>query len=237
MKKIVAIVTVLVLALVGFGAVIANASVKTDDKPWICHPVEGKGETGYGWNLINPNKASSHIDEATGAGKHTRKDGRTDVYAVDGKCPGAPTEPTETPTDPTDNPTDPTDPTEPTDNPTTDEPVVEKVTPVWSVKVSCLTPRNEWITANSTEAYVAKVYLTSGHVYEIEFTANEGYEFTESDKYTLSDDKGRALVTGRFPVLRCVVPKPVEVDEPEIGTPEVEVRKPKNEDALPNTGA
>ena len=57
-------------------------------KPAVCHPVEGRGETGNGWNIISPDKASSHIDEDTGAGKHTRKDGRTDVYAVDGKCPG-----------------------------------------------------------------------------------------------------------------------------------------------------
>lgn len=67
----------------------------SEDKPWVCHPVEGAGETGYGWNLIDPDKSSSHIDEATGAGKHTRKDGRTDVYASlvgdSWVCPGAPT--------------------------------------------------------------------------------------------------------------------------------------------------
>jgi len=58
-----------------------------DDKPWICHPVEGKGELGNGWNLISPDQASRHIDEETGKGMHTRKDGSTDRYAVksDGK--------------------------------------------------------------------------------------------------------------------------------------------------------
>lgn len=59
-----------------------------DHKQSVCHPVEGRGETGNGWNIIPPDKASSHIDEETGDGKHTRKDGRTDVFAVDGKCPG-----------------------------------------------------------------------------------------------------------------------------------------------------
>lgn len=53
-----------------------------DDKPWICHPVEGNGELGNGWNLINPDQASRHIDEKTGKGMHTRKDGSTDRYAV-----------------------------------------------------------------------------------------------------------------------------------------------------------
>lgn len=55
------------------------------DKPWICHPVEGKGESGAGYNVINPNAHSSHINEQSGAGKHTRKDGRTDTYASGGK--------------------------------------------------------------------------------------------------------------------------------------------------------
>ncbi|SES08704.1 hypothetical protein SAMN05216199_1917 [Pedococcus cremeus] len=55
------------------------------DKPWICHPVEGKGESGAGYNVINPNAHSSHINEQNGAGKHTRKDGRTDTYASGGK--------------------------------------------------------------------------------------------------------------------------------------------------------
>lgn len=71
-----------------------NTGKGRTDKPWICHPVEGKGETGTGWSLIAPAQASKHIDESTGAGFHTRRDGRTDVYAVGSRgnwtCPGAP---------------------------------------------------------------------------------------------------------------------------------------------------
>lgn len=89
------------------------------DKPAICHPVEGNGETGTGWNLISPDEASKHIDEATGAGLHTRKDGRTDVYAVDGVCPGTP-DPEPTTTSPTTEPTK-----EPTSSPTTSSPTTE----------------------------------------------------------------------------------------------------------------
>jgi hypothetical protein len=75
-----------------------------EQKPWICHPVNGKGELGNGWNLINPNDPSSHIDESVypddGYWEHMSNDGlRHDVYAdlkegEDGKdqsdytCPG-----------------------------------------------------------------------------------------------------------------------------------------------------
>ena len=70
-----------------------------DPKSWICHPVNGKGETGNGWNLINPDKASSHINEdAYPDGtywKHQSNDkARHDIYATpDGDgwaCPGDP---------------------------------------------------------------------------------------------------------------------------------------------------
>ncbi len=56
-----------------------------NDKPWICHPVEGHGESGNGWNVINPDEHSSHIDEKSNNGKHDRKDGRTDKYKSGGK--------------------------------------------------------------------------------------------------------------------------------------------------------
>lgn len=56
------------------------------DKPWICHPVNGKGETGEGWNLINPSHYSSHIDDQ-GDPKHESQDGRVDTPAVNGACP------------------------------------------------------------------------------------------------------------------------------------------------------
>jgi hypothetical protein len=80
-------------------------------KPWVCHPVEGVGETGGGWNLIDPSKASSHIDEVTVAGARARRDGSTDVYAVwaDGAwtCPGG-TPPTTTTAEPAATTTEPT---------------------------------------------------------------------------------------------------------------------------------
>lgn len=65
------------------------------DKPWICHPVNGKGETGSGWNLISPSHTSSHIDEDLYPDgvywKHEAADGRHDVYASEGKtCPEPP---------------------------------------------------------------------------------------------------------------------------------------------------
>lgn len=64
----------------------------TEEKPSICHPVYGKGETGNGWNIISPDKASAHIDENVypnaGYWKHETLDGRVDTYATaDGKCP------------------------------------------------------------------------------------------------------------------------------------------------------
>lgn len=59
---------------------------KDDHKESVCHPVNGKGELGNGWNLIPPDKHSSHIDDE-GNGKHTSNDGRTDIISVDGTCP------------------------------------------------------------------------------------------------------------------------------------------------------
>ena len=93
MKRPVALITMVVIAmLAAFGAT-AWATPGEDHKEWVCHPVEGQGETGTGWNLIEPDKASSHLDE-NGQGKHTRKDGRTDVYATAvGSCPGGETTP------------------------------------------------------------------------------------------------------------------------------------------------
>ena len=91
---------VLVLAGISIGlAGPAEATKGPDHKQSICHPVEGDGELGNGWNLIPPDKASSHIDE-NGNGFHTRQDGRTDVYAIDGTCPGlsVPTDTTTTTT-------------------------------------------------------------------------------------------------------------------------------------------
>lgn len=72
-----------------------------ESKPAICHPVNGLGETKTGWNIISPDKASSHIDESLYPDghywKHESKDGRHDEYAVNGACPS----PSTPPTDPT----------------------------------------------------------------------------------------------------------------------------------------
>ena len=96
MKKILVALLVItgVITVVGVASVLnASATPGEDHKEWVCHPVEGQGETGTGWNLIEPDKASSHLDE-NGQGKHTRKDGRTDVYATAvGSCPGGETTP------------------------------------------------------------------------------------------------------------------------------------------------
>jgi hypothetical protein len=114
----------LVALVVGFVAPAQagdNTGKGRTDKPWICHPVEGNGETGTGWNLIRPDQASKHIDESTGAGFHTRKDGRTDVYAVRASgvwaCPGGATSSTTRPTEHTSTHT--TRPTEHTSTHTT----------------------------------------------------------------------------------------------------------------------
>jgi hypothetical protein len=102
-----------------------GGGVDPSAKPWICHPVEGAGETGDGWNLIDPSKDSSHIDEATGVGQHTRKDGSTDRYAVwngtSWTCSGGPTSPT---TGTTSEPTT-SEPSETTSEPTGTTPATE----------------------------------------------------------------------------------------------------------------
>jgi len=63
-------------------------------KPPVCHPVNGNGETGTGWNIIGPDQASSHIDDNLYPDgeywKHMSNDGRHDVYAENGQCPAPP---------------------------------------------------------------------------------------------------------------------------------------------------
>ena len=107
-----------------------GGGVDPSAKPWICHPVEGAGEAGDGWNLVDPSKDSSHIDEATGVGQHTRKDGSTDRCAVwNGAwwtCQGRPTSPTTAttsePSETTSEPTEATTATEPTGTTSTEVP-------------------------------------------------------------------------------------------------------------------
>jgi len=101
MKKFITILLAGLIALAGMVTVApAMATTPGHGKTAICHPVEGKGETGNGWNIISPNKASSHINEKTGEAEHVTKDGRKDVYAdAYGKCPGKnASEPTPKPT-------------------------------------------------------------------------------------------------------------------------------------------
>ena len=76
-------------------AIVTKTKPKDDEdpepetvKPEICHPVAGKGELGNGWNLISPDKYSSHIDDE-GNPKHEH-DGRFDIPAINGTCPGEP---------------------------------------------------------------------------------------------------------------------------------------------------
>lgn len=85
MRKI--IMTLAALLLLGMSLSVSMASATGGgghNKPYVCHPVKGNGSSGYGWSLIAPDKASSHI--RNGVPKH-EAEGRWDVYATDGKCP------------------------------------------------------------------------------------------------------------------------------------------------------
>lgn len=127
---VVAIVVGLLVPLSARAGDNQGGGVDPSAKPWICHPVEGGGETGDGWNLVDPSKDSSHIDEATGVGQHTRKDGSTDRYAVwngtSWTCQGGPTSPTtgttSEPSGTTSEPTETTTATEPTGTTSTEAP-------------------------------------------------------------------------------------------------------------------
>jgi Ca2+-binding RTX toxin-like protein len=110
----------------GCTAAVASNGHGHHDKLYVCHPTNGKGSLGNGWNLIRPAQASKHIIESRYPDghywKHTAKDGRHDVYAVGKTCPGGETTPTSTPTPtPTETPTStptPTSTSTPTDTPT-----------------------------------------------------------------------------------------------------------------------
>ena len=112
----------------------AAQATHVESKPVICHPVNGRGETGTGWTLIRPDKASSHI--RNGAPKHRSKDGRVDVYAQGGRCPVVvipdDPEPTQPPATepPTDEPSTPPATQTPDPEPsTTPDPEPETTTP------------------------------------------------------------------------------------------------------------
>lgn len=241
MKKTISIVVLIVLTMVGFGAVITNAAAKPDDKVTICHAAGKVGADKYVTLTISRNAVY-------GPGGHFNENGTTQAGHEEdylGPCKtDEPTDPTSQPTDstsePTDNPTDPTEPTETVTIPTeptetVTDPVVTFVDPHWSLKINCLTAPVNWVIPTPSEAYTFTKRATYGRIVEITFTANEGYAFNPSERYTVSDDGHYAVVRVGTPVVRCVVPR-----EPEIGTPQVETHKKKsnkNTEALPNTGA
>jgi hypothetical protein len=79
-----------VVAAASLGGLAATPSATADPSgghitEYVCHPVPGNGELGNGWNLIPPDKASSHIDESLYPDgvywKHETPDGRHDVFA------------------------------------------------------------------------------------------------------------------------------------------------------------
>jgi hypothetical protein len=74
-----------------------------EEGPAVCHPVEGNGELGNGWNLISPAQASSHIDESLFPDgvywQHETADGRHDIYSEDGETCPDPEEPPVCPKD------------------------------------------------------------------------------------------------------------------------------------------
>lgn len=111
------VITTVAVVVFGLNQSQANADRRFNDKRWVCHPVNGKGETGNGWDLIRPAQASKHIIESEYPNghywKHESRDGRHDVYAEGQTCPGGSTS-TPTPTvTPTVTPTPTTTPTAP----------------------------------------------------------------------------------------------------------------------------
>jgi hypothetical protein len=138
--------TVAVVGIVGAFALGTSAvAMATQDKPWICHPVNGLGELKNGWDLINPADPSVHMDEngtpddlSDDFGIHESNDGRTDIYSLDGAtCPGEPV-PTESPS-PSATPTVSVTPSE-TVTPTPTVSVTPSESPSPSVTPSFPTP-------------------------------------------------------------------------------------------------
>lgn len=182
---------------------------QANDKPAVCHPVNGKGELGNGWNLISPNKASSHINEALYPNghywKHESKDGRHDEYAVDGRCGMLPR--------PTPDPIPSIVPT-PTSTPKT--PVSIVVTPQYIHHVTCLPKYSDNITIVANAGYTGTV-KDNGDYDTLTFTANTGYVLDNGSK--------TEVINVRKIVPRCVVPKTTVKHTPTVKY------------ALPRTGA
>ncbi len=101
----IAVLTVLVFTGTAYASHQPNhnppGQTEPENKLSVCHPVNGEGETKAGWTIIEPDKASSHIDEAEynkvpkgEYWKHESKDGRHDTYAdAQGNCPTVPNDP------------------------------------------------------------------------------------------------------------------------------------------------
>lgn len=144
-----------------------GGGVDPDEKPWICHPVNGKGETKTGWNKISPDKSSSHIYESLYPGghywKHESNDGRHDQYAnADGSCgavvetespsPSTSSTPTVIPTHTSTSPTPTVTPTIPSgDDPSETVTVTPSVTPSTQTTVTpSVTPSTTVVTSTPT---------------------------------------------------------------------------------------
>lgn len=150
----------------------AEATTGHDHKEWICHPVNGAGQDGHGWNLINVDKASSHFDK-DGHPKHESHDGRVDTYSTNGQCPfdgGVPTpssspEPTDG-SSPSGDPTIvPTDNGNPTGTPTVDgttEPS-ETTSPTGTPSVPATTDQP---TATPTKSVVPPVFYEHRNIFK-----------------------------------------------------------------------
>ena len=189
MKKILIGTLALVVSILGLGSVVTNAAnAKPNDKVVICHVPPGNPENAHRVE-VNKNGLKGHLDN----------NGKLHGLDYFGECKSGPTDPTETPT-------------EPTDNPTTTEPVDNRifVKPAFTVKAPCVGTFRDWIVPTPNVGYTAVVSFYAGRTYQIEFTANEGYGFSPADN--VSDDGMTALVLVRIPVVRCVVPKTPETE-------------------------
>lgn len=89
------------------------------------------------------------------------------------------------------------------------------IDPVYEVNINCLFPPKEWLFVIESDYYTFDITY-AGRGWEVVFTANEGYAFNPSSRYTVSDDGHTAIAHGFFPVVRCVVPQePPNVPETE----------------------
>jgi hypothetical protein len=217
MRKILTTAVAVVVIIGGFLLVAQHA--QANDKPAVCHPVNGKGELGNGWDLISPDKASSHINEALYPNghywKHEAKDGRHDEYAVNGKCGMLPT--------PTPDPIPsirPSPSVTPTVTPTPTTPVDVMVTPQYLHHVTCIPKYSDNMTIVPNVGYTGTV-KDNGDYDVLTFVAKPGY--------ILDNNSKTEVITVRKIVPRCIAPKPTVKHTP--------IKVNSTPTALPNTGA